>query len=125
MIVFVDEHRDRRTDGLRWGVEPICRVLQFAPQTYYAAKGRAPSQRAVRDEWLKPEIRRVYDENYRVYGAPKVWTQLNREGVEVARCTVERLMGVLGIAGAVRRGAKPYTTVASESLERPPDHLER
>ena len=127
MIRFVDEHKERRTlDGLRWGVEPICEASQFAPQTYYAARNRPPSARALRDEVLEPEIERVFDDNYRVYGAPKVWTQLNREGFEVARCTVERLMAKLGLRGAIR-GNKPITTRSSgtESDSRPPDLLDR
>lgn len=70
----------------------ICRALQFAPRTYYAAKARPPSARSVRDEELKPEICRVHAENFGVYGAAKVWAQLNREGITVARCTIERLM---------------------------------
>jgi len=103
-VAFIDEHRHRRSgDGLVWGVEPICVVLQFAPSTYYAARSRPPSARAVRDEVLKVEIARVYAENLSVYGADKIWDQHNTEGVEVARCTVERLMGDLGIQGC-RRG---------------------
>jgi putative transposase len=82
------------------GVEPICEVPQFAPSTYYAAKNRPPSARAVRDEELIIEIRRVRKENYEVYGARKVWRQLNREGITVARCTVERLMHADGLVGA-------------------------
>ena len=125
MIRFIDEHKERRSvDGLRWGVEPICTVLQFAPQTYYAARKRPRSARAVRDEALKPDILRVWDENYRVYGAPKIWTQLNREGISVARCTVERLMPVLGIRGAVR-GQKPATTRPDPADHRPEDLLNR
>ena len=125
MIRFVDEHKERRTsDGLRWGVEPICRTLQFAPQTYYAARNRPPSERSVRDERLKPDILRVYGENYRVYGAPKLWDQLNREGIRVARCTVERLMPQLGIRGTTR-GANPATTRTGAGDERPEDLLDR
>ncbi|HKZ24640.1 MAG TPA: IS3 family transposase [Acidimicrobiia bacterium] len=125
MIRFVDEHKERRTlDGLRWGVEPICRTLQFAPQTYYAAKSRPPSERSVRDEALKPEILRVWKENYRVYGAPKIWTQLHRENIGVARCTVERLMPTLGIRGTTR-GANPATTRTSAGDSRPEDLLDR
>ena len=126
MIRFVDAHRQRRSrDGLRWGVEPICEALQFASQTYYAAKARPPSDRELRDETLKPEILRVFEENYKVYGAPKIWRQLNREGMEVARCTVERLMPILGIRGATR-GRNPKTTQSSGSeVERPDDLLQR
>lgn len=126
MIRFVDTYCQRRSlDGLKWGVEPICEALQFAPQTYYAAKGRPSSDRRLRDEELKPEILRVFSENYRVYGAPKIWRQLNREGIEVARCTVERLMPVLGIQGATR-GRNPRTTSSAASeVERPDDLLQR
>ena len=74
----------------RWGVEPICRVLQFAPSTFNAAKSPPPSARTLRDERLKVRIAEVFDPNYRVYGADKVWAKLNREGTQVARCTVER-----------------------------------
>jgi putative transposase len=103
VIAFIDEHRDRRSAGLRWGVEPICRVLQIAPSTVYAARKRPPSARATRDAQLMPEIRRVYDANLQVYGADKIWDQLNKDGIRVARCTVERLMREMGIQGC-RRG---------------------
>jgi Helix-turn-helix domain/HTH-like domain/Integrase core domain len=118
VIAYIDAHRER------FGVEPICRVLQFAPSTYYAAKQRPPSRRAQRDEQLKAQIRRVWEENYRVYGADKIWAQLNREGTRVARCTVERLMRELGIQGAVR-GKTRRTTVPSEIAVRPADLVER
>jgi len=126
MIRFVDTHRERRSlDGLKWGVEPICEALQFAPQTFYAARVRPPSDRLLRDELLMPEILRVFEENYRVYGAPKIWRQLNREGISVARCTIERLMPVLGIRG-VTRGRNPKTTDSSSGeVERPDDLLDR
>lgn len=126
MISFIDMHRQRRSlDGLRWGVEPIGEALQFAPQTFYAARSRLPSVRQLRDDELKPEILRVFDENYWIYGAPKIWRQLNREGIEAARCTVERLMPVLGIRG-VTRGRNPKTTSSSNSeVERPDDLLQR
>ncbi len=71
MIAFIDHNRDRETEGLVWGVEPICRVLPIAPSTYYAHKSRPPSARTLRDQWLRGEIRRVYEANYRVYGADK------------------------------------------------------
>jgi putative transposase len=90
MIAYIDRHKDR------FGVEPICRLLPIAPSTYYARKQRPPSARAVRDARLKAEIRRVYDDNFGVYGVRKVWRQVHREGIPVARCTVERLMGELG-----------------------------
>ena len=118
MIAYVDSHRER------FGVEPICRALQFAPSTYWSAKRRAPSDRARRDEKLKAEIARVHAENFGVYGAPKEWAQLNREGRRVARCTVERLMRDLGLRGAVR-GKPKRTTVADTAAARPRDLVER
>lgn len=124
MIAFVEENRDRRTEGLAWGVEPICAVLPIAPQTYYAARRRAPSARQLRDEGLEPELLRVWETNYAVYGAPKLWRQLNREGIRVARCTVERLMRRLGIRGAVR-GGRRHTTRSDPAQERPADLVDR
>jgi len=102
MIAYIDANRDR------FGVEPICQVLPIAPSTYYAAKHRSPPARALRDEELKAEIRRVHEDNFGVYGARKIWRQLGREGISVARCTVERLMGELGCrARAAARLAGP------------------
>ena len=101
-----------------WGVEPICRALQFAPQTYYATKARRVCVRAIRDAELRVEILRVYEENRRVYGADKIWAKLNREGIRVARCTVERLLRQLGIQG-VRRGRQWKTTIPDELQARP------
>jgi putative transposase len=123
MITYIDDHKDR------YGVEPICKVLPIAPSTYYEHKAieRDPdrrSTRAKRDDMLKPEIERVWLGNFRVYGARKVWLQLNREAIEVARCTVERLMRTLGIQG-VRRGRQIITTVPDELLERPRDAVNR
>ena len=124
MIVrFIHEHKSR------FGVEPICRVLsqhgcQIAPSTYYDAARRAPSSRAVRDEQLKAAISRVHTDNYGVYGARKIWLQLNREGTPVARCTVERLMRELGLAGA-RRGRRVRTTVPAAAAARPADLVRR
>lgn len=116
---FIESHRER------FGVEPICSALQFAPATYYAARSRAPSARALRDELLKVEIARVFEENYRVYGAEKVWRALNREGVSIARCTTRRLMRDLGLQGARRGRAWRTTTLGDESLPRPRDLVER
>jgi putative transposase len=110
----------------RWGVEPICRVLQFAPSTYYAAKGRPESARAQRDEALKPEILRVYEShNDGVYVAKKVWKQLNRENVEVAHCTVRRLMMSEGLSGARRGRQFKLTTITDEHQHRPSDLVDR
>jgi putative transposase len=118
MIAYIDAHRDR------FGVEPICRALQFAPSTYWSAKRRPPCARSTRDAELKTHIMRVHAENFGVYGAPKIWAQLNREGIRVARCTVERLMRQLGLSGAVR-GKVKRTTVADDSAERPTDLVDR
>jgi putative transposase len=124
VVVFIDTHRDRQTDGLVWGAEPICRVLQVAPSTYHAAKSRPPSRRARRDEEFKAAIARVHAEHYGVYGADKVWAQLNREHIRVARCTVERLMRQLGLRGVVR-GKSPRTTLGDINAPRPVDLVER
>jgi putative transposase len=122
-VKFIDTHKGR------FGVAPICRVLcehgcKIAPSTYYDAKDRPPSKRALRDAELKVEIARVHATNYGVYGPRKVWLQLNREGIEVARCTVERLMNVLGLQG-IRRGKKWQTTIADPTADRPADLVKR
>jgi len=117
--MFIDAYRDR------FGVEPICRVLQFAPSTYWSAKRRPRSARSIRDEGLRVEIARVHGENFGVYGAPKVWAQLNREGIRVARCTVERLMGDLGLHGAVRGKPKRTTIPVEDRGARPADLVDR
>jgi hypothetical protein len=109
----------------RWGVEPICTVLQFPPSTYYAARCRPACPRKVRDAELKVEVLRVFRENRSVYGADKVWAQLRREGSDVARCTVERLMRELGIKGATRGKTWTRTTVSDASTWRPADLVER
>ena len=118
MIRFIDVERPR------FGVEPICAVLQFAPSTYYSAKSRKPCRRRLSDERLKAAIGRIHEANYGVYGARKVWRQLHREGTPVARCTVERLMRQMGLAGRVR-GARRRTTVAADACARPLDLVER
>jgi putative transposase len=118
MIAYIDQHRDR------YGVEPICQLLPIAPSTYHDAKRRPPSARALREEELKAEIARVHRDNFGVYGARKVWRQLLREGIGVARCTVERLMGELGLEGA-RRGRSRRTTIPDQAASRPADLVER
>ncbi len=118
MIAYVDTYRDR------FGVEPICEVLEIAPSTYYSAKSRPPCRRRVTDEALKVEIRRVHEGNYGVYGTRKVWRQLNREGIAVARCTVERLMRQMGLAGRFR-GRKRRTTIPAATSTAPLDLVER
>jgi putative transposase len=122
-VRFISEHKSR------FGVEPICRVLSqygwpIAPSTYYDAARRAPSARTVRDEQLKVLISQVHKDNYGVYGARKTWLQLNREGTPVARCTVERLMRELDLAGA-RRGKRVRTTVPAADAVRPADLVRR
>ena len=126
---FIDEHRHDRFDGRVFGVEPICRVLwehgcPIAPSSYYAVKRRPPCDRVVRDAELLAQIRRVHADNYGVYGARKVWRQLQRDGVMVARCTVERLMKADGLHGVVR-GATIRTTRADPKVARPEDLVER
>ncbi len=123
MVSFIDANRNA------YGVESICKQLPIAPSTYYELKAREvnPAKvppRLLRDRVLSLEIRRVYDENFEVYGARKVWRQLNREDVAVARCTVERLMRSLSLQGIVR-GSKCRTTIADEGAVRPLDHVNR
>jgi putative transposase len=118
-VSFIQAHR------ARWGVEPICRVLQVAPSSYYAAVRRPASARQRRDVALKVAIRRVWDTHRQVYGADKVWAQLNREGTRVARCTVERLMRELGLRGVVRGQRRIRTTHGDEALDRPADLVAR
>jgi putative transposase len=118
MTRFIDTHRDR------FGVEPICRVLQIAPSTYYARTARPPSSRTLRDAHLKLEIRRVWDDNFQVYGAEKIWRQLGREGIQAGRDRVARLMRSLGIRGVVR-GSKRRTTTPGQAADRPADLVDR
>jgi putative transposase len=122
-VKFIDVHKGR------FGVAPICRVLtehgcKIALSTYYDAKSRPASKRSLRDEDLKVDIARVHGGNYGVYGPRKVWLQLNREGIEVARCTVERLMNVLGLQG-IRRGKRWKTTTPDPAATRPADLVKR
>ena len=123
MIRFIEDHRADH------GVEPICRVLPIAPATFYdhMAKRADPdllSDRVKRDEELKPEIERVFEENLSVYGVRKVWRQMRREGFDIARCTVARLMKDIGIEGVVR-GKKPKTTIPDKALPCPLDKVNR
>jgi putative transposase len=118
MTAFIDERRKE------FGVEPICSLLPIAPSTYYAARSRPPSPRALCDAQLLVEIRRVYEASRRRYGPRKVWRQLRREGISVARCTIERLMRQEGLRGVVR-GKRVFTTQADESAPRPDDLVER
>jgi putative transposase len=124
MVAFIDDHREE------YGVEPICRVLPIAPSSYYTQKARQadPSRlpaRALRDLGLREQIERVWKENQSVYGARKVCLQLKREGVDVARCTVARLMREMGLRGAVRGRAWKTTTIADGDAQRPADLVQR
>jgi transposase InsO family protein len=123
-VAFVDDHRDE------YGVEPICRVLPIAPSTYYEQKARQADPyrlppRIRHDMALRDEIQRVWDENFQVYGARKVWLQLIREAHRVARCTIERLMRQMELQGAIRGKRSKVTTVADGGSHRPPDLVER
>jgi putative transposase len=123
MITFIDEHKESH------GVEPICKVLPIAPSTYHdhAAKRQDPSllsKRAQRDEVLKVEVKRVFSSNFSVYGVRKVWRQLEREGLRVARCTVARLMRQLGLKGVIR-GKPVRTTVSDKAAPCPLDLVRR
>lgn len=125
MVSFIDLHRGE------YGVEPICTVLPIAPSTYYAHKARAADPtlrpgRAKRDESLAVDIERVWHEHRSVYGARKVWRQLRREGVIVARCTVKRLLRDAGLQGVVRGGKRGRTTIPADlSSGRPRDLVKR
>jgi putative transposase len=124
MVDFIDGHRDA------YGVEPICQVLPIAPSTYFERTARKADPelrpaRTKRDEKLQPEIQRVWSQNFSVYGAKKVWRQLCREGVQVARCTVERLMRDLRLRGAIRGRAFATTTKGDDVLARPLDLVQR
>ncbi|MCR4282592.1 MAG: IS3 family transposase [Bauldia sp.] len=123
MIAFIDDHREA------YGVEPICKVLPIAPSTFHAhvAKRIDParlSARARRDAALKIEVRRVFEENFGVYGVRKVWRQLKREGFDAARCTVARLMKTMGLQGVIR-GKPVRTTISDSSAPCPLDHVNR
>jgi putative transposase len=123
MVSFIDKHRDE------YGVEPICEMLPIALSTFYQHLARRAhpelrSGRAKRDEELRPEVRRIWEENRRVYGAHKVWKQFHREGQPIARCTVERLMRELGISGVIR-GRRVRTTIPDDQADRPRDLVNR
>jgi transposase InsO family protein len=124
MVTFIDDHRKA------YGVEPICRVLPIAPSTYFRRKAeqrdsRKRSARAQRDEVLRAIIRRIWEENQRVYGPRKVWKQMGRDGLHEARCRVRRLMREMGLAGAVRGRAWVTTTQTESAADRPSDLVDR
>jgi putative transposase len=123
MISFIDDHRTT------YGVEPICRVLPIAPSTYHAdavrrVKPDKASARARRDAVLRAQIRRVFDANFGIYGARKIWRQLGRESISVARCTVARLMRQMGLRG-VLRGKEIRTTIPDKAMPCPGDRVNR
>jgi transposase InsO family protein len=123
MVSFIDEHR------AQYGVEPICTQLPIAPSVYYEQKARESEPERIpprrrRDAEMSGQIQRVYEENFKVYGARKVWRQLGREDIRIARCTVERLMRALGLQG-VRRGKWCRTTIADTDANRPADLVKR
>jgi putative transposase len=123
MIAFLDAHREV------YGVEPICRLLPIAPSTYYerAAHRADPAHlpaRAQRDVRLRAEIRRVWEANFRVYGVRKIWRQLRREGIAIARCTTARLMKQMGLYGAIR-GKTVKTTISNKAAPCPRDKVNR
>src|ERR687893_405781 len=123
MIAFIDDHREA------YGVEPICRLLPIAPSTYHARVAQRvdpakASSRARQDLVLMEQIRRAHEANFEVYGARTVWRQLGREGVAVARCTVERLMRRMGLRGVVR-GKETRTTIADKAAPCPADKVNR
>ena len=118
MIQFIDDHKDE------FGVEPVCRNLPIAPQTYYAAKGRPRSKRALSDEIMTEKIHQIHTVNYGVYGVRKIHAELRRNGDQVARCTVERLMKREGLRG-IRRAKGPRTTIPGPLADRPADLVDR
>jgi putative transposase len=124
LVDYIDQYRDR------FGVEPICKVLaaaetKIAPSSYYAAKSRPPSARAVKDAELVPKIRRLHKDNLQVYGARKVHAELNRGGIDVARCTVERLMRAEGLRGITRDKTRKTTQTQGAETPRPADLVKR
>lgn len=122
MVTFVDEQR------AEFGAEKVCEVIEFPTSTYFAARKRQeePSRRSLRDQELLVEIRRVWnDKGRKLYGAKKVWEELRRQGVEVARCTVERLMRADGLTGVVAGRRRPRTTIPGDEERRPSDLVER
>jgi putative transposase len=124
MVTFIDQHR------ATYGVEPICAVLPIAPSTYFLRRAQRQdtakrSARQRRDDDLRGAIQRVWEEHDQVYGPRKIWKQLRREGVRVARCTVERLMRVMGLRGVSRGRAWVITTRPDVGAERPADLVDR
>lgn len=123
-MAFIDAHQNRRTNGLRWGVEPIARILGVAPSTYYDVKTRPPSARACRDAELGPKLREIWTRNYSVYGRRKLWVAARKAGLEVGRDQVARLMRQMGLRGTTRAW-KRFTTRPDPAAVRAPDLVRR
>ena len=123
-MAFIDANKDDVVEGRRLGVEPICRVLQLAPSTYYAARHRTPSPRAQRDAALVPQLTRIWRENYEVYGSRKLWKAARRAGIEIGRDQTRRLMCHAGIQGASRT-KRVRTTRRDRGAGRHPDLVQR
>ena len=125
MIRFIDEHKERRSGRLRWGVEPICDVLQFASSTYYAARKRPLSARAIRDAVMIPILVALWTTNWKVYGVRKLWKAAKRAGHDIGRDQVARLMRQAGITGVSRRRRRVATTRRDDTAARAPDLVNR
>ena len=123
-MTFIDAHRDHESGGCRWGVEPICEQLQVAPSTYYSAKSRPPSARALRDALMTPILMALWVKNYSVYGRRKLRKAARKAGHEIGRDHVARLMAQMGIRGA-SRAKKRFTTHSDPGAVRPPDLVKR
>ena len=123
-MAFIDQNKDDVLDGRRLGVEPICRVLQVASSTYYAAKNRTPSARALRDAELIPQLVAIWEDNYRVYGVRKLWKAARRAGIMIGRDQTARLMRAAGIEGA-SRSKRVRTTLPDPAASRHPDLVRR
>jgi putative transposase len=123
-VAFIAAHRERKTGGLRWGVEPVCHALQVAPSTYYQACSRSPSARARRDAELGPQLRALWERNYSVYGRRKLWKAAQRAGIDAGRDQIARLMAAQGLHGATR-AKKRRTTKPDPAAVRAPDLLHR
>lgn len=124
VVAFIDAHRDNCSGGLRWGVEPICEVLEIAPTTYWSAKARPPCARKIRDAELGPKIEAIWVKNYSVYGRRKLAKAVRKAGLDAGRDQVARLMRANGIRGA-SRAKKRFTTHADAAAVRAPDLVKR
>jgi hypothetical protein len=124
VVAFIDAHRGHVSGGLRWGVEPVCSVLEIAPSTYYDAKDRPPSARAERDAELRPQLRALWERNYSVYGRRKLTRAAKKAGLDLGRDQVARLMRAEGLRGA-SRAKRRFTTHPDPAVPRAPDLVQR